>query len=514
MSRLWLLSLGLLLLGAWPARAQTAPSKLEPIAKFVEAQTTVVVQVDLAQIDVGETARFAATFSFVPPTADEVRQASDKARGFVATAREYGVQDAYVIFGLGDLIEYPPPVVFTLKPGANEALIATHFRTVLPKHLLTGSLHGAMMVGTEPVLAKLRERQAVPRPDLAAALTNAGDAPIQIAAAMPTDAQRVVREMLAKLPPQIGGGEGQDLLDALQWTSVAIQTPPKLSVKWTIQSKDKASALSLRPRILAAINLLGKMTKLDEEMPNFAELAIQVTPQVNQDRLELSLEGETLDTVIKHVKAGPLGMVGDAQARMLSMNNLKLMSLAMHNYHDANGKFPPVANLSKDGKPLLSWRVHILPYVEQQALYQQFHLDEPWDSEHNLKLAKILPKVYVHPAHPRLAVDGKTVYVAPVGPKTIFSQKEGTKMSEITDGTSNTLMMVEVDPANAVIWTKPDDWQVNDKEPGKGLLDGGKKTFTAALVDGSVRVFPADIEKSDLRRLFQMNDGEPLSKQY
>jgi len=72
--------------------------------------------------------------------------------------------------------------------------------------------------------------------------------------------------------------------------------------------------------------------------------------------------------------------------------NLKQIALAMHNYHDTYGTFPPHAIYSKDGKPLLSWRVMILPYIEQNNLYQQFHLDEPWDSEHNQKLMQQMPR--------------------------------------------------------------------------------------------------------------------------
>src|SRR5262245_11036025 len=78
--------------------------------------------------------------------------------------------------------------------------------------------------------------------------------------------------------------------------------------------------------------------------------------------------------------------------RRASANNLKQIGLALHNYHDTYGKLPPAAICDKAGKPLLSWRVAILPFIEQNALYKQFKLDEPWDSEHNKKLAEVLVK--------------------------------------------------------------------------------------------------------------------------
>src|SRR5262249_21734482 len=72
-----------------------------------------------------------------------------------------------------------------------------------------------------------------------------------------------------------------------------------------------------------------------------------------------------------------------ATRRMQSTNNLKQIALAMHSYHDTMGRFPPAIVRDKEGKPLYSWRVLLLPYLEQQNLYNQFKLDEPWDSEHN-----------------------------------------------------------------------------------------------------------------------------------
>ena len=105
--------------------------------------------------------------------------------------------------------------------------------------------------------------------------------------------------------------------------------------------------------------------------------------------VSLTEDAATLQAVAKPLMAAIAAARGNAQ-RQMSMNNLKQIGLAMHNYHDVNKRFPPAANLDAAGKPLLSWRVHILPYLEQEALYKQFKLDEPWDSEHNKKLAEIV----------------------------------------------------------------------------------------------------------------------------
>jgi prepilin-type processing-associated H-X9-DG protein len=198
-----------------------------------------------------------------------------------------------------------------------------------------------------------------------------------------------------------------------------------------------------------------------------------------------------------------------AGRRAQSMNNLKQIALAMHNYASVYRHFPPayIAD-KKTGKPLLSWRVAILPYIEEDALYKQIHLDEPWDSEHNKKFADMLIAVYRSPAS--TAKPGMTNYLTVRGKDTAFPGKEGMRLEDITDGTSHTIMAVEANDAKAVPWTKPDDLQYDEKSPAAGLgglFPGG---FNAAFCDGSVRFISNTIDAETLRRLFNRHDGKPL----
>src|SRR5262249_24889998 len=146
--------------------------------------------------------------------------------------------------------------------------------------------------------------------------------------------------------------------------------------------------------------------------------------------------------------------VREAAQRAKDANNLKQIALAFHNYHDSNGAFPQAALYDKDGKATLSWRVVILPYIEQDNLYQQFKLDEPWDSAHNKKLLAKMPPVYKHPFAKPSSPYG-TFYQVAVGKGTIFEGKRGTRIQEITDGTSNTILVLTA--AKDVPWTKPED---------------------------------------------------------
>ena len=124
--------------------------------------------------------------------------------------------------------------------------------------------------------------------------------------------------------------------------------------------------------------------------------------------------------------------------RARSMDNLKNLGLAMHNYHATDGTFPPAAVYSKDGKPLLSWRVLLLPYLEQNDLFRQFKLDEPWDGPTNKKLLAKMPEIYAIPRD-KAKQSHATAYQVFTGAGTIFPGPKASRVADITDGTSNTI---------------------------------------------------------------------------
>lgn len=193
------------------------------------------------------------------------------------------------------------------------------------------------------------------------------------------------------------------------------------------------------------------------------------------------------------------------------VNNLRQIGLAMHNYHDTYGRFPPSATLDREGKPLLSWRVQLLPFLEQASLYKEFRLDEPWDSEHNNKLIVRMPAVYRCPAHRNLPA-GKTACVVPVGKDTMFTGTgQGTRIVDAVDGTSNTVLIVEADSENAAIWTKPEELVYDGNKPAAKLSRQHHGYLPALFVDGSVHFLRESIDKGTLRALFTRAGGEVVS---
>ena len=175
--------------------------------------------------------------------------------------------------------------------------------------------------------------------------------------------------------------------------------------------------------------------------------------------------------------------------------------------------------VSNDGKPLLSWRVRMLPQLGQQALYDEFHQDEPWDSPHNKALfgsdARGLRASPIHAVDP-----GMTHYRGFSGEHTLFDPKapEGVGIASITDGTSNTIGVVEA--REAVPWTKPDSDIPFEGDPAKpeaiqalrgeigGHFPGG---FHAMFLDGSVRFIKDSVNPVVLRALITRDGGEVVS---
>lgn len=194
----------------------------------------------------------------------------------------------------------------------------------------------------------------------------------------------------------------------------------------------------------------------------------------------------------------------EAARRVQSSNNLKQIGLAFHNFHDAYGNFPAAAGVDNDGVPMLSWRVALLPFLEESQLYEEFHLDEPWDSDHNIKLLERMPAVYRHPS--RVTEPGYTVYQVPLSDKSLLRLTEPTKIQEITDGTSNTILALETSAEAAVPWTAPQDYKIDENNPGLHL-------FTNAMTqmlfgDGSVQTLSENVDSEVLNALFTRAGGE------
>ena len=209
---------------------------------------------------------------------------------------------------------------------------------------------------------------------------------------------------------------------------------------------------------------------------------------------------------------GPMPM--PPPASMQCSNHLKQIGLALHNYHEVYGTLPPAYVADEDGRPMHSWRVLILPFLEQQVLYDQYDFDEPWDGPNNLALSEAVVDVYRCPDD--WQGDGsETSYLMIVGPGTISDGTGATTFADVRDGTSNTIIVVEV-AGSGINWAEPRDLPSEelalgiDGPAGGGIRSEHPGRTNVLFCDGSVRSLFGSAAPEELEAAASIAGGEPV----
>jgi beta-lactamase regulating signal transducer with metallopeptidase domain len=395
---------------------------------------------------------------------------------------------------------------------------------------------------------------------------------------------QLIRDQFADRPPNSAGSGPEAMIASLSplWTDSeyvlagVIIDGKTVHLRAIATCHDAKLAENVNDTVQAAItlarNTMRNVQANERDIAGFAQYLMQTsdallkTVKVVQSETLVVAQTQTDLPAVKAAAAGPLaGALASARAdaqRMQSMNNMKQILLAFHNWADTyGGRFPPPVLTTKDGKPCqpYSWRVAILPYIEQQALYNAYKFDEPWDSEANKKVLNAMPPIFRHPqaeagsmnssyyvlrskelkeeklvpagagagaggaalgaasgfgpgsemgdaAGPGLAVE------APVGGfATAFSAKNGMPFAQMFDGTSNTIALVEAE--RDIPWTKPEDI-LYDPENAELPKFGGyaKEGFCVGICDGSVRFIDHKIDSKTLKALISPQGGETIEK--
>jgi hypothetical protein len=342
-----------------------------------------------------------------------------------------------------------------------------------------------------------------------------------------------VNELRKDLPDEARPYEA--LLDA-QTVALTLSGTRDVQMQLYLTYADEAKAAKAKDAAVAALafgrTMLAAQKKELARQPNGAQIVQALAPlekalesispqqQAKVVRLEVKIEYNVAAAQAAALVLPAIQKVREAANRTIASNNLRQIALAMHKYHDANGHLPDAAIRDQNGRPLLSWRVALLPYLEQEELYKQFKLDEPWDSPHNKKLLAKMPPVYMMPDRP--AKLGMTYFQvltarpsAAYDPKTcpLFGGPKPLSFAQVTDGTSNTLLIVEA--AQAVPWTKPEDVLYDARASILNRLgDPTRPAFLAAMADGSIRSIKKTISEQTLRNAITPADGNALGPDF
>jgi len=483
------------------------------LTPYLDEQTFAVMHVDMAQLDVAALRKNLAKTELLVRLED----ALEKWKGKFTQA---GGRDVFLVFSLAD----NPVHGFLVIPcngdtsaGIKRALADPEFETILRnlQFLMPSQdyepavqIGDAFVIGHRFTIERLRKNKATERPELSKAFEAAGKSTFQLILTPSADQRRVLEEMEPTLPPILGGGPVKVVTGGMLWSALGIEVGSKLGLRWYAQSRDAASAKAFRQWVETTLGDLSCNPAAERYFPHFGQLVRMLKPRASEDHVELTLsEGEpALSTLLQGLSIE----LDLAAGRTWYGDHLHQIALAIYGFENRHQSYPAIGSFDKNGKPLLSWRVLILPWLNQEELYKKFHLDEPWDSEHNKALLPLIPQVYRSFGLTDKPL-GYTTILGPVGKNLFFTgdQKKNT-IADITDGTSNSIMLVEADSLHAVPWTKPEDLKIDKDNPARSLAEHVSGAMALGFADGSVH-FPAKtIDKEILYHLFTINGGEVI----
>ena len=489
------------------------PGTLAAIAPFIDDETVLIAKYDLAQLDIDLVVK--QWLKPVAMTGEEqniLTAVVDQFDGWSRRLKTEGITKFYIV---GSIAYLPSPeqidqrnpdliakllanCTFAVIPGASTNAIEEFHKTLQDKAKQTWprmdskmwpdcrQIHGAAVVGMGTLLDKLNSLKPAARPEFETAMSVVGNQPICVAVVPPPILARAASEILREPLPGSNIPIGPIIANGFHW--LAVGEEPNLeqfNMQMIVQSASPEAAKALLSAIQNEAAAFSKQFGSDAAALAVVGVAqmFSLLPESKGDRLVLSIDNQqatVFRTVVQKIYGQGLSKVWRNQ----SMNKMKQIALGLLNYEAVHHEMPDHAIRDKNGKSLLSWRVAILPLMEEDGLYKEFHLDEPWDSEHNRQLIERMPAAYRNPDYAGMP-PGHTRYLAVVGEHCAFPPDRAIKINEISDGTSKTILVVEADSDHSVIWTKPDDYEVDLDDPARGLANSSQ-LFNAVFADGHV----------------------------
>ena len=269
------------------------------------------------------------------------------------------------------------------------------------------------------------------RESLATAMAVVDDAAVQLFIVPTGDQRRVLSEMLPDLPSELGGVSLGALWSKIQWAAIGLELGDVRSLRVIAQADDAQGATVAVGEMKHLFELFGENQPLQEyvPLPQLGRILKRLSPTVQDDQVIMVVDDDGLKELSATVLAPAIAASREASRRMTMTTSIKEFGIAFHNFYAASKekRFPDTAIHDAQGKPLLSWRVHVLPYLDGngEELYQQFHLDEAWDSPHNRQLIKKMPRVFAIPGSPSSQEKERHVFKCPLVPTRSFPRGVG-----------------------------------------------------------------------------------------
>ncbi len=507
-------SLVFAVLAASTAAAQV-PDDAELIQSMTRETTLLLVKIDTGKVEPAQLRNLLSLGGGLQATLLG-QMAEDASSGFASLRQAVGDRAVYASVDIPiSLADWP--ILLATTAADSQAKLESWLSSYGQADAWELDEHDDVIRATPRFGGTLAQTLAAPlasRPETLAALAAVRDYPIQLVVAPPDYVRRTIQELMPQLPPELGGGASKTLTDGIRWVAMGVN-PAGPHVELVIQSasgKDAEDLVQRLPEIVAS--LLSQSRKVipnaDESQIKALLQLIQPQVQVQSDRVVQTWRGDQQPGSLSLV-ASALQALDESMRRQANLARFKQIILAMHNFHDVYGAFPPLdKQRDANGKSKLSWRVYLLPYLNQVALYNKFHLDEPWDSPHNRTLLVEMPDVFRAsrpPTDQPPIKPGYTTILGPAGEGGAFGRDKQVSFADFSDGTSNTAVLLEVKPELAAPWTAPQDYVFTKEDPSSGLHVNSQGEFLAGRGDGSVEMLPLPKDQKQVLNFLQMNDG-------
>lgn len=492
-----------------------------PLFRFLDTNTIGFARIDLATFDSDAVHnKFKELSAGHKSLLREGQKIHQIVSSFQQPLTEAGAREVFAFLSLSD---FQSGLYYVIPADANTApriINAAKKLALMRMRLKAQRVPEGVLISTPQAAQRLRDRFLPVREDASEILALAQDS-FNLVIAPSSDQSRAIRDSVGPPYPRYAGTlftEGQltgDLLaDGMARTVLSVSTKP-LGIKLTISGATSESvetsptanqvlsekfADALKTLQQGSIPYWPRAKRIDTFPSTVTSALSQIKVTRSQGTFTIALDEALIQKLARAIVPAFADQVGTTSDNFKS-NSARQLILAIHNHYDAFRAFPKDIT-DEDGKPLLSWRVKILPFMDYSDLYSKFKLDEPWDSLHNRPLIDQMPSFLK--TEDSLSTQGKTIWSIPQGES--FMGGVST-FDEVRDGTSNTIMIVGTTAKAAAIWTKPQDWKPDTDNIKLGIFSESQSKIIFARTDGSVGSLTRKTSDDTIKSLLMVNDG-------
>jgi hypothetical protein len=464
---------------------------LHPATPYIEASTMMLADIDLEKIDVEATSQWLQQL-LGEPQADQDDPGAAMVRGFIDSMKGAGAKHLIATAATRSTIDGGPVVIL---PCENPAVVNGLLTVLLqnapknsPQKVHVGDK--IVLAGAATAIDRVTAVEGVDRPDLILPLKRVGELDHNLVIAMPAEARR---DLMALWPDRMPNESPiqfspRAMAADISYVVVSLRLPPDPEMLVHIESPDAIAANRVKETLEEAVALGGDVGPAVEITTEVATVSLRASP-------------EAFAKIVMAIAAPSRKRA----SQMMTTNTMKQVGLAIHNYYAKEKHLPPLYFTDNDGKPLLSVRVALLPYIEQLAMYNAIRLDEAWDSDGNRQYSATLIPTYCDDPD----LKAKTTIRFPVYPGSLWHGQGPPKdFRDVTDGISNTIAAIQAPDNAAIEWANPKPWILSVDDPMSDVF-GDRDSAAVVLLDGAAIVLKkSDMTNQKLRALLTIAGGE------